>query len=355
MTDNVQRYVSANAVYDAVERIVPNCYLVGGSVRDILIGRQPKDWDFCTPMLPDEIECRVKKAGRRAYVIGKRFGTIGFKVILEDAPHLVEVTTFRTENYSLGSRKPQVEFVDSITHDLSRRDFTFNAMAMQRDRLIDPFGGKEDLKRGLVKAVGNATTRFKEDPLRMLRAFRFMGQFDFRLDNDTGIALQKRTHRILMVSKERWVDEMDKILMSPYVCDALLGMAEIGLIKFMFPELHLQLNYNQNSPYHSMTLWNHTRMVVANSPPDVELRWAALLHDIAKPFVMTTHPVKLHSQYIKHDMVGAEMVEKIALYLKWSNARRERVMDIVLHHLEDDCPIRSADKLAHKDFGIEDV
>ena len=347
VTDNVQRYVSANDVYDAVERVIPNCYLVGGSVRDILIGRQPKDWDFCTPMLPDEIECRVKKAGRRAYIIGKRFGTIGFKVQLEDAYHLVEVTTFRKETYESGSRKPEVEFVTDLTHDLSRRDFTINAMAMQKKRLIDPFGGQEDMKKGLIRGVGNPTIRFKEDPLRMLRAFRFMGQFDYRLDNDTGAALQKRTHRILMVSRERWVDEMDKLLMTPYVSDALLGLAEIGLLKYLIPELHLQHNYNQNSPYHSMTLFNHTRMVVANSPKNIELRWAALLHDIAKPFVVTTHPKKLHSQYIKHDLVGAEFVEKIGLYLKWSNERREKVKDVVLNHLKDDCPIRDADKLAH--------
>ena len=163
-------------------------YAVGGCVRDYILGVQPKDYDFCTPATPDEIETLVKKSGRRAYLTGKRFGTIGCKVKIGEIQDLIEITTFRTETYAEANRKPEVEFVKDITADLSRRDFTINAMAIRlnkgRIHIIDPFGGREDLKNKTIKAVGNPKIRFKEDPLRILRAIRFATRYGGFFDPD---------------------------------------------------------------------------------------------------------------------------------------------------------------------------
>lgn len=154
-------------IIQEVEQVLGDAvYLVGGSVRDALLEREAKDYDFCTPLAPDDIEARVRAAGKRAYVIGKKFGTIGFK----SHGQYVEVTTFRAERYEKGSRKPQVEFVSDINQDLGRRDFTINAMAQRDGRLIDPHGGRFDLLERKIKPVGNGTERIKENPLRILRA-----------------------------------------------------------------------------------------------------------------------------------------------------------------------------------------
>jgi putative nucleotidyltransferase with HDIG domain len=334
-----------------VEEIVgAKVYLVGGSVRDQMMNLTPKDFDFCTALDPDTLHERVKAAGRRAYTVGKRFGTIGFKL----DGHFIEVTTFRTETYREGCRRPDVEFVDNITHDLSRRDFTMNAVAMSSSgRIVDPFGGAADIAAGgIIRAVGNPRERMKEDPLRMLRAARFAAQFGFYVEVDTQAAITRLAHRIQTVSRERWMSEMDKLLVGDHVAYGLTVLEGTKLLRYMFPELWLQVRYNQNNPHHDLTLWGHTSMVVERVPSDLDLRWAALLHDIGKPYCREEKTPD-HSTYIKHDMVGAEMVEGIALRLKWSTARRERVVDLVRHHMDIDSPLREADYRAKGEGMLE--
>lgn len=325
--------------YKQVERILgERVYLVGGSVRDICLGVEPADYDFCTPMLPDDIELAVKRAGKRAYTTGKRFGTIGFK--LEGAP--IEVTTFRKEQYSLTSRKPEVTYVDSITSDLSRRDFTINAMALRDSRLIDPFGGSLDLKAKLIRPVGNPTERINEDPLRMLRAARFAAQLGFEVDENFIHVMRKRAHKIMTVSRERWVQEIDKLLTTDNPGRGLRVLADSHLLKFILPEVWMQIDYDQDSPYHELTLWEHTVSTVELVPSDIDLRWGALLHDVGKPFTRTANKKGYHN-YLMHDVVGSYIVEGVASRLKWSNQRKYKVVDMVLHHLEDTSPIRQAD------------
>jgi tRNA nucleotidyltransferase (CCA-adding enzyme) len=318
-----------------IEEIIKPSYMVGGSIRDSLLGLEPKDYDFATPLLPDDIEERVKASGRRAYITGKRFGTVGFK--FEDK--FVEVTTFRSEVYGK-SRKPEVEFVGSLTEDLSRRDFTINAMA-QSDKLIDPFGGKADLDAKIIRAVGNPTIRFKEDPLRMLRAARFASQLGFDIEPNTLKSMTKNAHLILTVSKERWIQELDKLLLGE-ASKGLQVLADTDLLKFILPELRLQVGYDQNNHNHKFTLAEHSFMVVDKLPKDITLRWAGLLHDIGKPFVRTENP-KGHSNYIFHETVGAEMVYGIGKRLKWSNERLNAVQDLIANHLKDESPLKSAD------------
>jgi tRNA nucleotidyltransferase/poly(A) polymerase len=228
-------------IFDEVKKIISPVYLVGGSVRDELLERDSNDYDFTTPLSPDEIEERVHKAGKRAFIVDKRFGTIAFKVEYEKVQYMVEVTTFRAEKYNENDRKPEVEFVNDIVKDLSRRDFTINSMAIREDgRLLDPFHGKQDLDDKFIRAVGNPTIRFKEDPLRLLRACRFTAQLGFGIEEKTYNSIKKNAHRILSVSKERWVQEMDKLLMSDY---SNLGLEELwvtNLFLYMIPELELQ-------------------------------------------------------------------------------------------------------------------
>ncbi len=329
--------MEAREAYESVSAIVSPVFIVGGSVRDAVMGRECEDFDFATPLDPDTVESLIRAAGRRPYLVGKRFGTIAFRL----DGHAVEITTFRAESYAEHSRKPQVEFLGELADDLSRRDFTINAMALDGVELIDPFSGEADIARRIVRAVGDARERFREDPLRMLRAARFASQLDFTVAEETVAAMPRLAHRILRVARERWVLELDRLLVGPAAGYGLRLLAETGVLRYLLPELQLQVGYDQNSRYHDRTLFEHTVAVVEATPPDVTLRWAALLHDVGKPFVRVDKPDR--STYARHELVGAEIVERIALYLKWSNRRREDVRRLVLEHMEADSPLRAAD------------
>lgn len=327
-----------------VFEMFPESCMVGGSVRDRLLGRVPKDYDFATPLTPDEIEVTVRKHERKPYLIGKRFGTVGFKV----NGQMIEMTTFRSEKYRAGSRKPDVAFVTDIDADLARRDFTINAIALLPDGSIhDPFGGKADLKTHTIRCVGKPKDRFKEDPLRLLRMCRFASQFGgtFNVSEQTWEQACALSHSILDVSRERWVIEMDKMLMTEKPSVSLQHLADSRLLNYMIPELALQVGYDQNNPHHSKTLWEHTLAVVDNAPGPASILWAALLHDVGKPFVMTTNG-KGKSNYINHERVGAEIALKTGRYLRWSNDRVETVTSLVLHHMDEDSPLRAADNVA---------
>jgi len=325
----------------AVAEVVSPVYLVGGGVRDAVMGRPCDDYDFATPLPPDAIEAAIKSAGKRAYLTGKRFGTIGFKV----NGAKVEVTTFRAETYDAVDRRLSVAFLDDIVTDLSYRDFTINAMAMDVNGILtDPFGGREDLQRGLIRATGNARARLKEDPLRMLRAGRFAAQLGFSVDTETIQAARRLSHRVLTVAHERWSAELDKLLLSKRPSVGLRALVEMDVLRYVCPHLALQVGYNQDSPYHMRELWEHTLAVVDGVPADITLRWAALLHDVGKPYARAEKPGRCI--YAKHDLLGAELVLQIAGSLKWANARTAVVSDLVRDHLREESPLRAADNAA---------
>jgi poly(A) polymerase len=227
------------SVFAEVNRVIDPVFLVGGSVRDLILKREPKDYDFCTPLDPDEVERRIKDSGRKAYGVGKRFGTVGFKVM--DANQnwqYVEVTTFRQEEYTEGSRKPKVTYVEDLMEDLSRRDFTMNAIAFDGQVFIDPFAGMLDIELETILPVGLAAHRFREDPLRMLRAARFSSQLGFSISPEVYRAAREQADTILTVSKERWVQELDKLLMGKYAEGMGLGfLRSVDLLTFMIPEI----------------------------------------------------------------------------------------------------------------------
>jgi tRNA nucleotidyltransferase (CCA-adding enzyme) len=224
-----------------------------------------------------------------------------------------------------------------------------NAMAWDASGVVDLFNGRRDIGLRLVRAVGDPCERFGEDPLRMLRAGRFVSDLGFAVEERTEAAAERLSHRILSAARERWMTELDKLLVGPSVRQGLEFLARTGVLSYILPELSIQVGFDQNSPWHDLSLWEHTLGVVESVPPDLELRWAALLHDIGKPFVRVEKPGR--SVYARHDLLGADMVERIALTLKWSRARREHVHELVLRHLSADSPLRAADDANKRAIG----
>jgi poly(A) polymerase len=305
-------------IIKSVQEIVSPTYLVGGSVRDMLLKREPKDYDFATPLSPDEVEDKVKAAGRHVYAIGKKFGTIGFKVTDESGKfNHVEVTTFRSETYSPGNRKPNVEFVGDLKSDLSRRDFTINAIAFDKD-YIDPFGGRLDILAKKIKAVGEATDRFKEDPLRMLRAARFAAQLGFEVDPNMIGKMRKMAEKILEISRERWVMELDKLLIQDDFSLGLLVLMQSFLMKYMLPEIYILLDTPAG--------WALLLDAIASTPPEPNERWVGLLSVCAAGFFSVNDiNSEYYGKFKGHELVAPEVARGIGLRLKFSNDRMELI------------------------------
>ncbi len=336
-------------LFEKLHAFSDDLYLVGGSVRDILLERPVNDYDFATSLTPTEIKKRLIVCGiTKHYTIGEKFGTIGCKVPYSSICDMdVEITTFRGEQYNYVDRKPEVSYIDSIEKDVSRRDFTINALYLSRSEaeylnnapfwsvfIKDKFRkeNKEDLDSRVIRTVGKAGLRFREDPLRMLRAVRFASQLDFTIEEKTMEMIQRMRVELLKISRERWNQEMDKILSCEIVNFNVLK--ESCLLSIILPELSYQIDFDQNSRYHNYTLWEHTTKVVNAVPhTDLKLRWAALLHDIGKPFVQTTNK-KGTTNYIGHEIMSASLVEQIGARFRWPKERTRAIQDIVATHLE---------------------
>ena len=306
-------------------------YLVGGSVRDRLLRRPSPDLDFATNATPSETEELLSQPwpeGTRIsiYKIGEKFGTIGAVI---DGQR-VEITTYRGERYD-ETRKPEVEFLHSLEDDLARRDFTINAMAMAVDgKIIDPFGGRSDLVGRYLRAVGNPEDRFGEDPLRMLRAIRFACQLGFEIERDTYTAIIRRARTLQKISWERKAEEMNKILLSSRPSEGLKLLYNSYLLDYVIPELLPMIGLQQRGDYHHKDVWRHTLQVVENIAPDLTLRWAALLHDIAKPATKTVDGTEVH--FFGHEVLGAEMAGKILQRLRFSSELVERITKLIRMH-----------------------
>jgi poly(A) polymerase len=308
---NVERLAAARALQAAVEAIVEPVYLVGGSVRDLLMGRPCDDYDFATSRTPDEVEAAVRAAGRHPYLVGKRFGTVAFKV----EGHRVEVTTFRAETYPDASRRPEVRYLDDLGDDLARRDFTVNAIALHGETVVDPCGGRADIEAKLVRAVGSPSERFDEDPLRLLRAARFASQLGFAVEAATRDAMRQNASRILSVASERRSSELDKLLVGPGATAGMRILAETDLLRYLLPELQ---------PLADGPTWDSTLAEVEAAAADPEARWVALLRDVARPFI---GPANAPPHVVA--ALSAEIADRIGLGLRWSTARRGEVRETV--------------------------
>ncbi|HUB06336.1 MAG TPA: HDIG domain-containing protein [Myxococcales bacterium] len=311
-------------------------FLVGGAVRDQLRGVPHKDIDFATEATPPQTKDILKKGGFPVIPIGEAFGTIATLLPDEGGERRqVEITTFRTaESYRKGSRHPAVTFGKSIEQDLARRDFTINAMAFDdRGTLIDPYGGVSHLKERLLETPSPAVEIFGEDPLRMLRAARFVSQLGFAPSPQVRAAVLERAADILTVSRERWKQELDKLLVGEAAGAALAFTAQTRLLSFLLPEMHamLLLTGKPQGRYHSKDIWEHTIKVVEGAPRRAPVRWSALLHDVAKPQTRTEDGGEVH--FLHHAELGAEMFDGIAERWRFGREERRRIRFLIAAHL----------------------
>ena len=312
-------------LFDAFEAAGKELHLVGGAVRDSLLGREPKDFDFATSARPNETQGILDTAGLKHWPIGEKFGTIAAKLGEED----VEITTYRRD--LTPGRHPDVAFSLNLEDDLKRRDFTINSMAMLRDgKLVDPFGGARDLTRCVIKCTGRPEDRFSEDPLRMLRAARFAAKLGFTIQPETQEAMYENAHYILTVSRERWLEEMTKLLVSDDPVAGIQVLQLTRLLWFISPELWATWAAPQFIRGPEKDLWKHVLGVVSQTPARSVVRWAALLHDVAKPQTYTNIRKQVH--FLQHEVMGAEMVEGICRRLKMSNDMRRAIRALVFLH-----------------------
>jgi poly(A) polymerase len=306
-------------------------FLVGGLVRDVLLGAPlGRDLDFATSILPPQTERALRAAGGKVYKIGEKFGTIGG--IFGDLQ--VEVTTYRAEAYQAGSRKPEVAFGRQLSDDLARRDFTINAIALdpRSGAIVDPFGGQADLSNGIVRAVGNPLERFKEDPLRVLRAVRFASRLWFDLEPETAAAISEAAPALETISRERVRDELEKLLLGPSPSRGIRLLCDLGLAEFSLPDVpKLRGMEHEISRGRHKDIFTHTLQVLDRTPPRLALRWAALLHDIAKP--ATKHVENGKVTFHGHDHKGERMARRILAELHQPSELIERVGRLVGLHL----------------------
>lgn len=315
----------ALTVVERLEHYGFEAYVVGGCVRDSLLGRTPKDWDVCTNALPQE----VLRVFRRFHVIktGLQHGTV--TVMVERQP--VEVTTFRIDgDYSDNRHPDSVNFVGRVEEDLARRDFTINAMAYNPTRgLVDAFGGQEDLQARIIRCVGEPDARFNEDGLRILRALRFAARYDFGIETETSFSMHRNRHLLENVSVERIFCELKGILVGEGVLGMLQAFPDIFTI--IIPELAPAVGFDQCNPHHRYDVWTHTVHAVQAAPADELLRLALLLHDIAKPATFVRGEDG-RGHFYNHGERGAALARRILLRLKSDTATLQAVETLVREH-----------------------
>jgi tRNA nucleotidyltransferase (CCA-adding enzyme) len=309
-------------------------HLVGGAIRDLLLGRPSVDFDIATSARPPEV---ARVFGRRRTIpTGEKHGTVTVLTDVAGERHGVEITTFRGEGaYSDGRRPDAVAFVSDLVEDLRRRDFTVNALALDplAARVTDPFGGVSDLEARILRAVGDAAQRFGEDGLRIMRAVRLAAQLGFALDPATEAAIPGALAVFRKVSMERVRDELLKLLAAPAPSVGLRLMLSSGILAVVIPELAEGVGVAQNR-FHAHDVFEHTLHTVDETRGDAIVRLGALLHDVAKPRTRAPkEDAPGEFSFFRHESVGAEMADAIGRRLKLSNRDRERVVALVAHHM----------------------
>ncbi|KKR88567.1 MAG: PolyA polymerase family protein [Candidatus Wolfebacteria bacterium GW2011_GWA2_42_10] len=310
-------------------------YLVGGCVRDLLLGKEPKDWDITTNAKPEKIQKIFSDS-----VYENKFGTVAVKTGAEDEQlKIVEITTFRLEGKYTDKRHPdEIKFAETVEEDLGRRDFTINALALDLaggvdGKIIDPFGGQKDLKDKIIRTVGNPEERFNEDALRLMRAVRFAVQLNFEIEEKTLEAVKKEAGLIEMIAKERICDEFQKIIITVNAKKGIELLEEVGLLKYIIPELREGIGTGQNK-HHIYTVWEHNLRALdyaVKKGYSLEIRLASLLHDVGKP--RTKQGEGPDSTFYNHEIVGAKMTAQILDKLHFPKNVAEKVIHLVRFHL----------------------
>ncbi len=313
-------------------------YLAGGAVRDFIMGKDIYDWDFTTDAMPEQI---LAILGEDAFY-DNRFGTVGYPHKEDERPF--EITTFRTETTYSDARHPdEIKWGKSLEEDLTRRDFTINAMAIKISsieyqvsndlEIIDPFGGQKDLEQKIIRAVGDPVERFSEDALRMMRAVRIAAELGFTIEEETFDAIKTHVVSIHKIARERVRDELFKIIGSKYPYEGVVLLHGSGLMDEILPELSKTFGVEQKSPgrHHIHDVGTHSLMTLKNCPSqDVITRFAALIHDIGKP---QTFKVKEGIiTFYNHEVVGARIAKNIATRLRFSHKDKDKLYKLVRWH-----------------------
>jgi len=303
-------------------------YLVGGAVRDGILGIETNDFDFTTNASPEDSLGLLKKKGYKTTEIGKAFGTI--ETTIEKCS--IHITTYREDTYGKDSRKPEVQTSNNLDTDLSRRDFTINALAydMNKNEIIDPYSGLKDLSEGIIRTPDSPDISFSDDPLRMLRACRFISTHGFTPNNDVFEAITKNLERIEIVSIERIRDELTKLLTGKNPSLGIKAFVESGLSQLIMPELD-ELKIEVDPNHHHKDVYEHTMVVVDRVSPTLVSRMSALLHDIGKPKTKGIENGKVHFRH--HEVVGAKMSKQIMKRLKYDKRTTSDVALLVENHL----------------------
>lgn len=319
-------------------------WAVGGSVRDTLLGKKTHGWDFTTKATPEQIQKLFPNS-----FYDNTFGTVGISLkhlneqfpdlVVDDENDVYEITTFRSEEGYSDKRHPdKVSWGKTLEEDLKRRDFTINAIALSvknnQEIIVDLFGGQEDLKNKLLRAVGNPNERFQEDALRMIRAIRFAAEHGFTIEEKTLAAISQNANLIAQISWERIRDELLKILKSPFPYEGMIFLRQTGLLKIILPELEDCFGVEQKSPgrHHIYDVGSHSLLSLKNCPSaDPIVRLATLLHDIGKTKTYRVLPNGTITFY-NHEVVGARLVDKISQRLRLSKEQQDKLWTLVRWH-----------------------
>ena len=309
-------------------------YLVGGCVRDLLLGREPKDWDVTTNATPEQVQAVFPDS-----FYENDYGTVGVKTGSENPKTaIVEVTPYRIESEYSDRRRPDtVEFGTSLPEDLARRDFTINAVALDESKgqLVDPYDGQKDIKDKILRTVGVAEDRFSEDALRMMRAVRLVAELGFGIDGETALAISKNGKHLSHISKERIRDEFVRILNSTRPMEALLLARQLGILEYIVPDLIRGIGVEQNQA-HSYDVFEHnlrTMQHAADKGWSFDIRLAGLYHDIAKPETRRWSDEKRDWTFHGHDVVGARVAKKALEELRFSRETIEKTAKLVRWHM----------------------
>ncbi len=309
-------------------------YLVGGCVRDLILGRKPKDWDITTNATPEQIQAVFPNS-----YYTNDFGTVGVKNETDDESlKIIEVTPYRTESGYSNRRHPdEVKFGDNLEADLARRDFTINAIAYDdsKGHFVDPYKGHADIVLKVIKTVGNPEERFEEDALRLMRAVRLVAELNFALDSETAAAVQKKASNLLYISKERIRDEFIRIINSDQPMMALVLAQQLDILQYIAPDLARGIGIEQNQA-HSYDVFGHLLRAVQHAADkgwDFDVRLAALFHDVSKPETRRWSDEKNDWTFYGHDVVGAKVAKKALEDLKFPRETIEKVTKLIRWHM----------------------
>jgi len=338
MSGNIFMPEKPKKIIDAMQRAGYACYAVGGSVRDILMGKETHGWDFTTNATPEQILSVFPDS-----FYDNQFGTVGIKIYTSgkkrnetDKPEdIYEITTYRSEKGYKDHRHPDVVlWGNTLEEDLSRRDATINAIAWDGTTFIDPYQGQDDIKNKIIKTVDTAEDRFEEDALRMMRAIRIASQLGFQIEEQTSLAIQKKAALLEKISKERIRDEFLKILVAPFAYDGILMLKNMGLMEYILPEFIPAFTTEQKSPHrhHLYDVGIHsTKAMEACPSTDPIVKFATLIHDIGKPKTFRKDETGLITFY-NHEVAGDRIAKHIVERLRFSKKDSDRIRTLIRWH-----------------------